>query len=145
MEKSGNDSSEENYGNSFPLGSTLTEHGVNFSLFSRNCSSAALLLFDSIEDIEPSRIFELDPLRNRTYHYWHIFVPGIKKGQLYGYRIDGPDEKHKGHRFDPGKVLLDPYSNAVAVPESYDRQLHSKPGHGEFSINEECCVRSLRI
>jgi isoamylase len=118
----------ENYGSSFPIGSSLNEHGANFCLFSRNCDSVDLLLFDNSEDIAPSRIITLDPLRNRTYHYWHVFVPGIKKGQLYGYRINGPDEKHKGHRFDPGKVLLDPYSNAVAVPESYDRQLHCQPG-----------------
>jgi isoamylase len=128
MKNSGNASLVESYGSSFPIGSTLNEHGVNFSLFSRNCSSVALLLFDSIEDIAPTRIINLDPSHNRTYHYWHIFVHGIKKGQLYGYRINGPDEKHKGHNFDSGKVLLDPYSNAVAVPESYNRQLHRVPG-----------------
>ena len=110
MNKMADTSLVENYGNSFPIGSSLNEHGVNFCLFSRNCDSVDLLLFDNIEDIAPSRIINLDPLRNRTYHYWHVFVPGIKKGQLYGYRINGPDEKHNGHRFDPGKVLLDPYS-----------------------------------
>jgi isoamylase len=126
MKKSGKASMVEIYGSSFPIGATLTGPGVNFSLFSRNCSSVSLLFFDKISDIEPSRIIDLDPFRNRTYHYWHIFVPGINKGQLYGYRISGPDGK--GHSFDPGKVLLDPYSKAVAVPESYDRQLHCKPG-----------------
>jgi isoamylase len=118
----------ENAGNSFPIGSTLNEHGVNFCLFSRNCDSVDLLLFDNIDDITPSQIINHDPLCNRTYHYWHLFVPGIKKGQLYGYRIKGPDDKKNGHRFDPGKVLLDPYSNAVAVPEAYDRKLHCKSG-----------------
>jgi glycogen operon protein len=116
------------HGKSFPIGSGLNEHGANFCLFSRNCYSVSLLLFNSIEDIDPSRIINLDPLRNRTYHYWHVFVPGIRNGQLYGYRISGPDEKHNGHRFDPDKVLLDPYSKAVAVPEAYDRQLHREPG-----------------
>jgi isoamylase len=88
----------------------------------------SLLLFDNIEDISPARIIKLDPHFNHTYHYWHIFVPGIRKGQLYAYRISGPDDPKNGHRFDPGKILLDPYSKAVAVPESYNRQLHRKPG-----------------
>jgi isoamylase len=125
-------SSGEKNGISFPIGSTLSELGTNFSLFSRNCTGVDLLLFNSIDDISPARVIRLDPLRNRTYHYWHIFVPGIQKGQLYGYRINGPFDKAAGHRFDPGKVLLDPYARAVAVPEAYDRILLSQPGHQEI-------------
>jgi isoamylase len=115
-------------GKSFPIGPEITEHGVNFCLFSRNCSSVDLLLFDHKDDISPSRIISLDPLRNHSYHYWHIFVQGIRKGQLYGYRINGPENRNKGYRFDYGKVLLDPYSRAVALPSGYDRKLHSKSG-----------------
>jgi isoamylase len=118
-------------GKSFPIGSTLDETGVNFCLFSRNCTSVDLLLFNDIDDISPSRVINLNPLRNRTYHYWHVFVPGISKGQLYGYKVTGPFGKSSGHRFDPDKVLLDPYSRAVAIPESYDRKLFGLPGSPE--------------
>ena len=128
MEKVVNNSLVENHGKSVPIGSALTENGVNFCLFSRNSTSVDLLLFNGIEDISPARIINLDPLRNKTYHYWHLFVPGIKKGQLYGYRVSGPDDKQNGHRFDHGKILIDPYSKAVAVPEGYKRNLHRNPG-----------------
>jgi isoamylase len=115
-------------GKSYPIGSHTEKHGVNFCLFSKNCQSVDLLLFKSIEDIIPNRIINLDPHRNHTYHYWHIFVPGIERGQLYGYRINGPNEAHNGNRFDPGKVLLDPYANAVAVPAAYNRKKNSVAG-----------------
>jgi glycogen operon protein len=95
--------------------------GVNFSLFCRNGTAVDLLLFDDVEDITPSKIIPLNPKRNRTYHYWHAFVPGLRNGQLYGYRIDGPFEPWNGHRFDATQVLLGPYSHAVAVPQNYDR------------------------
>ncbi len=58
-------------------------------------------------------VFRIDPVTNRTYHYWHVFVPGIRAGQLYGYRFDGPFDPTIGMRFDPGKLLLDPYGRAV--------------------------------
>jgi glycogen operon protein len=118
----------ETPGQSFPIGPTLKASGVNFSLFSKNCHSVELLLFDNIEDIEPARTLILHPNRNRTYHYWHIFVPGLKKGQLYGYRVTGPDDPGSGHRFDAGKTLLDPYAKAVAVPSRYDRKSMCVPG-----------------
>jgi isoamylase len=117
-------------GQSFPLGPTLHPDGVgvNFSLFSKNCHGVDLLLFDSPEDIRPTRSISLHPLENRTYHYWHVFVPDLLPGQLYGYRVTGPREPHNGHRFDPEKVLLDPYAKAVAVPERYDRAAFKDPG-----------------
>jgi len=108
-------------GESFPLGSTIFPDGVNFSLFCKNGTGVELLLFDHVDDIEPSRTIKLDIKRNRTYHYWHIFVAGIVNGQLYAYRINGPFEPMDGHRFDAARMLLDPYANAVAVPESYNR------------------------
>ena len=115
-------------GQSFPIGPTLKASGVNFSLFSRNCLSAELLLFDKVEDVEPSRVIVLHPNRNKTYHYWHVFLPGIKKGQLYGYRLNGANNPENGHRFDAGKILLDPYAKAVAVPKQYSRKSLSKAG-----------------
>ena len=81
-----------------------------------------LLFFDRVDDARPSRIIELDPLKHRTYHYWHAFVPGVKAGQLYGYRVHGPFEPERGLRFDPAKVLLDPYGRGVVVPQKYTRE-----------------------
>src|SRR4051794_8085028 len=108
---SGNNCQPNESGESFPLGSTIFPQGVNFSLFCKNGTSVALLLYDAIDDVEPAKVITLDAKRNRTYHYWHIFVPGLAKGQLYAYRIDGPFEPSNGHRFDTTKALLDPYSN----------------------------------
>ena len=108
-------------GKSHPLGSTLLCNGVNFSIFSKNCTSMELLLFDHVSDPLPAKVITLDPRHNKSYHYWHVFVPGLKAGQIYGYRAHGPYSPHQGHRFDPGKVLLDPYGKAVAIPDGYCR------------------------
>jgi pullulanase/glycogen debranching enzyme len=66
-----------------------------------------LLLFDDAEAPKPSRVISLDPRANRTYHYWHVFVPGVTVGQIYAYRVAGPVDPARGSRFDPDKVLLD--------------------------------------
>jgi isoamylase len=110
-----------NRGISIPLGPTLFPGGVNFSLFCRNGTLVELLLFDHVDDLEPSRVITLDPIRNRSYFYWHLFVPGLKSRQLYAYRVHGPFTLSKGLRFDNTKILLDPYANVVAVPNGYDR------------------------
>ncbi|MBS0171036.1 MAG: glycogen debranching protein GlgX [Nitrospira sp.] len=115
-------------GKSFPLGATVSSDGVNFSLFSKNSTRMELLLFDHVGDAKPARVMALDPSRNRTYHYWHVFVPNLGPGQIYGYRAFGPFEPHRGLRFDPEKVLLDPYGRAVAVPERFSRHAAGKPG-----------------
>lgn len=117
-------------GQSFPIGPVVKKEGVNFSLFSRNCLGVELLFFNNKEDTVPSHTIRLDPTINKTYHYWHVFVPGIKPGQLYGYRIIGPHDPHQGHRFDGEKILLDPYAKAVAVPQNYNRDSLCKFGKG---------------
>src|SRR5258708_32023638 len=108
-------------GNTAPLGASVTPDGVNFSVFSRKATAVDLLLFDREGDAEPTDVIRIDPVTNRTYHYWHVFVPGIRAGQLYGYRFHGPFDPTNGMRFDPGKLLLDPYGRGVAVPKSYNR------------------------
>jgi glycogen operon protein len=108
-------------GSSHPLGATLCRDGVNFSVFSKSGTSIELMLFDEVGDAQPTRVIALDPVRNRTYHYWHVFVPGIEVGQIYAYRARGPFEPQRGLRFDPEKVLLDPYGKAVVIPEGYSR------------------------
>jgi isoamylase len=114
-------------GCSSPLGATLRNGGVNFSVFSRDASGMELLLFDR-DDCGPSRIIRFDPAVNRTYYYWHIFVPGLAPGQLYGYRALEPIVPRYGAAFDREKLLLDPYSRAVVIPENYSRDAASMPG-----------------
>ena len=109
-------------GRSYPLGATLINGGANFSVFSRSAASIDLLFFDRVDDARPSRVIPIDPLENRTYHYWHVFVPGVEAGQIYGFRAHGPFEPDRGFRFDPSKILLDPYGRAVAVPKDYSRE-----------------------
>jgi isoamylase len=108
-------------GRSSPLGATVGDGGVNFSLFSRSATGMELLFFDRVDDARPERVIHLDPSTNRSYHYWHVFVPGVQPGQLYGYRVQGPFDPGSGLRFDPAKVLLDPYGRGVVVPRNYSR------------------------
>ena len=115
-------------GSSFPLGATVSRGGVNFSVFSKSGTAVDLLLFDKVDDAKPASVISLDPRINKTYHYWHVFVPGLEAGQLYGFRVTGPFEPGRGLRFDPDKVLLDPYGLAVAVPQQYSRVAACKPG-----------------
>jgi isoamylase len=119
-------------GVSFPIGTNITEDGVNFCLFSKHATSVDLLLFNHKDDIEPEVVFQLTKSKNKTYHYWHICIKGITSGQLYGYRIHGPYEPEKGHRFDPHKVILDPYAKAVSIPKKYNRKAFAKFGHIEL-------------
>jgi isoamylase len=118
----------ESAGKSHPLGATLVPEGANFSIFSRSAENVDLLFFDCEDDARPSRIIQIDPTTERTYHYWHTFVPGVKAGQIYGYRFHGPFDPPMGHRFDASKVLLDPYGRAVAVPKNYDRAAGAREG-----------------
>ena len=115
-------------GASAPLGAMVYPDGVNFSLFSRNATRVELLLFDDEKAKKPSKVIPLDPDRNRTYHYWHCFVPDLKPGQVYAYRADGPFTPELGLRFDGEKVLIDPYGLAIAVPDAYNRGAASRPG-----------------
>ena len=112
-------------GTNAPLGATPGPAGANFSVFSRHATGVELLLFDRDDDPRPSRVIRIDPA-DRTYHYWHVFVPGVKPGQLYGYRASGPSGP--GMRFDPEKLLLDPYGRAVAVPATYSRHAAAEKG-----------------
>ena len=81
--------------------------------------------------LQPTRVVDLDPRTHRTYHYWHVFVPGIGAGQVYAYRAFGPFDPGQGLRFDPSKVLLDPYGRAVVVPEAYSRRQASQYGQSD--------------
>jgi glycogen operon protein len=115
-------------GQSFPIGATLLSGGVNFSVYSRSATAVELQLFNTVDDSQPSQSFLLDPQVNRTFSYWHLFVPDLRAGQLYGYRAYGPHDPGAGLRFDPAKLLLDPYGRGVVVPAGYSRQAATQPG-----------------
>lgn len=125
-------------GRSFPIGATVVPemvnanggnaNGVNFCLYSKRATGVELLLFDRADDALPARTIRLDPDANRSYHYWHAHVPGIGSGQLYGYRVHGPNNPAAGLRFDPQKLLVDPYALAVANTENYQRSAAIGPG-----------------
>jgi len=125
-------------GRSFPLGATPVEGGVNFCVYAKCASRLELLLFDDAVDPEPAEVIRLDAPAHRTYHYWHAFVSGLGPGQAYAYRAFGPFDPARGLRFDPGKLLLDPYGRAVAVPDSYDREAACRPGE-----NTSVAMRSV--
>lgn len=94
-----------------PLGATPDKEGVNFSVFSERATSVELLLFDEHDDKEPTQIIQLDPRSNKTFHFWHVYVRGLKPGAHYAYRVDGHQDLHRaGHRFNKNKVLIDPYA-----------------------------------
>lgn len=107
-------------GKPYPLGASVEKGGVNFSLFSANAVAVQLLLFDRYDQSQP-RVIPLDPRSNKTYYYWHVFMPGLQPCQLYGYRVWGPFRPEEGLRFDGSKVLLDPYTRAVAYGANWSR------------------------
>ena len=103
-----------------PLGTSPHGGGVNFALTSRHASHIRLELFDHPEDSTAARVIDLDPTRNRTGDVWHVCVEGIRPGQLYAYRVDGPYKPADGHRFNFHKLLLDPFATAITPRPNWD-------------------------
>jgi glycogen operon protein len=97
-------------GQPYPLGATWDGSGANFALFSENATAVELCLFDS-ED--PGRQTDAIRLMERTNYVWHAYLPEARPGLLYGYRAYGPSGARKGYRFNPAKLLLDPYAKAI--------------------------------
>ena len=97
-----------------PLGTYARGEGVNFAFFSRHASRVRLELCDHPEDATATKVIDLDPARNRTGGVWHVWVDGIRPGQLYAYRVDGPYQPTDGDRFNFNKLLLDPYATAIS-------------------------------
>src|SRR6185369_5293105 len=96
-------------GSPFPLGANWDGKGVNFAIFAENATQVELCLFDSERSSESARINFFE----RSNHIWHLYILGMKPGQLYGYRVHGPYEPQNGHRFNPNKLLIDPYAKAI--------------------------------
>ena len=126
-------------GSGHPFGATVSEGGVNFSVYSQNASSVELLIFKNPDDLDPITSIKLDPTDNRSFYMWHIFIEGVKPGMGYAYRVDGPCEKSNGHRFDKEKVLIDPYSKGNTL-SLWDRGAACRPGD-----NLHCSMRSIVI
>jgi isoamylase len=120
-------------GSPYLFGATMNHEGCNFALFSKHATAVMLLFFDRTDSDTPTHILPLDPCMNKTGDVWHIFVHGVKEGQLYGYVVDGPYNPAKGHRFNNTKLLLDPYAKAVAGnyhwddPAAYEYVFGSSP------------------
>ncbi len=102
-------------GRPFPLGPTWDGNGTNFSLFSENAERVELCLFDD-EDTE-----ERVEVTERTAFNWHVYLPGVGPGQRYGYRVDGPYDPRSGHRFNPAKLLIDPYAKSIEGKVRWNR------------------------
>jgi isoamylase len=132
----------QSQGRSAPLGATVMEGGVNFSVYARDAARLDLLFFDRAEDATPSAVVELDPVAHRTYHYWHAYVSGVRPGQLYGFRAHGRFAPSEGLRFDPAKVLLDPYGRGVVVPQQYSRDAARRDGDNAASAMKSVVVDS---
>jgi len=98
-------------GDPYPLGATWTGAGVNFALFSAHATKVELCLFDDAQSVKES---ERIALSEQTDMVWHGFLPDARPNQLYGYRVHGPYEPANGHRFNPNKVVMDPYAKSVA-------------------------------
>jgi isoamylase len=96
------------------LGTYSRGEGVNAAFFSRHASRVRLELFDHPEDATAARVIDLDPARNRTGDVWHVWIHGIRPGQLYAYRVDGPYQPRDGHRFNFNKLLIDPFATAIS-------------------------------
>jgi glycogen operon protein len=102
------------------MGTSQQDDGGNFAFFSRHATRVRLELFDRPEDHIPSRRIDLDPARNRTGDVWHVWVEGIRPGQLYAYRLDGPYSPNEGQRFNFATLLLDPFATAISRLANWD-------------------------
>ncbi|HEU4682230.1 MAG TPA: hypothetical protein VFS51_10815, partial [Gemmatimonadales bacterium] len=107
-----------------PLGATWDGTGTNFSLFSEHATRVELCLFDDPEAaVEAARV----ELRERTDQIWHGYLPDVRPGQWYGYRVHGPHAPGEGHRFNPAKLLLDPYAKAISGEMKWSDVLSGYP------------------
>src|ERR1051325_5147775 len=95
-------------GQPYPLGATWNGEGVNFALFSENATGVDLCLFDNPDDAKETHRLSLT---DKTDQVWHCFLPDIRPGQYYGFRVHGPYDPKNGHRFNPAKLLIDPYAH----------------------------------
>jgi len=113
-----------------PLGATYDGGGTNFALWSQHAQAVELCLFD--DDGRESRV----RLAETRHHVWHGYLPGVEPGRRYGYRVHGPWQPHRGHRFNPAKLLLDPYARAVDGSLTYDGAVFDHAHGGEDTVRD---------
>jgi len=122
-------------GEPYPLGATWDGGGVNFAIFSEHATSVDLCLFYYHDDPVESTCI---PLKERTNNVWHAYLPGARPGQLYGYRVHGPYDPENGHRFNPAKLLFDPYAKAITGPVRWNDSLFGyMPGHPKEDLSRD--------
>ncbi len=120
-------------GHPYPLGALWDGNGVNFALYAENATGVDLCLFDATEDRKAA---EQIPVTEVSHHVWHLYIPDLKPGQLYGYRVYGPYEPESGHRFNPNKLLIDPYAKAIAgTLQWHDAVFGYQVGHPEEDLS----------
>jgi len=120
-------------GKAFPLGSTYDGKGVNFSIYSEHAEKVELCLF---ENLDSKTEFVKIKLKEREHSVWHVYIADLKPGQLYGYRVSGPYEPNEGKRFNPNKLLLDPYAKAISgTIEWHDSVFSYKMGGDDLNLN----------
>jgi len=120
-------------GSPYPLGASWDGHGVNFALYADNADGVDLCLFNSVDDeVESIKI----RIRERSHQIWHVYVPELKPGQLYGYRVYGPYDPSNGHRFNPHKLLIDPYAKAISgTMQWHDALFGYEMGHPDEDLS----------
>ena len=122
-------------GRPYPLGATWDGAGVNFALFSEHATAVELCLFDVAD---PAREIRRIAVTERSNQIWHVYLPEARPGLLYGYRVHGPYAPAEGHRFNPAKVLVDPYARALAGSVRWDEALFGyRPGEAEDSTEPD--------
>lgn len=131
------DSIRTKAGKPMQMGTTVTPDGVYFTVFSRNAKKIYLELYSSALDAKPYHTVELNPETNKTGDLWHVFVEGLKAGDLYLYRVDGPFTPSRGHRFDKTQSLFDPRAKAYTDGSVFKYML---PGKDKFVERMPKCV-----
>jgi isoamylase len=115
-------------GNPYPLGATWDGEGINFALFADGATEVELCLFNKHTDAEEYKKIKI---LERTHQVWHVYIPELAPGQLYGYRVHGPYEPHNGNRYNANKLLIDPYAKAIAGDVQWN------PSVFGYDINKE--------
>jgi glycogen operon protein len=124
-----------------PLGAHPRGNGINFAIFSRHATGVRLDLFDAPEDAMPARSIILNAARNKTGDIWHVWLEGIRPGQFYGFRVAGPYAPHAGHRFNPVKLVVDPYARATAsIP---GRDFHAALGYDPLAPEKDLSLSEV--
>lgn len=120
-------------GDPYPLGATWDGSGVNFAIYADNATAVELCFFNSeVHETEISKVKMLE----RSHQIWHAYIPGIEPGQLYGYRVYGPFDPKNGHRFNPNKLLIDPYAKAISgVIKWHDALFGYEVGHKDEDLS----------